>query len=106
MRCKSVTTKDYNIRTYAGGPAYCNHITYRIKNIEELPLLVWFKDFMLSYTAEGTYPWHATSLRICIIEMLHADIYDEEHEALKKYDIKNTYSVKGTEYEQSILLKV
>lgn len=98
MRCKSVTTKDYNIRTYAGGPD-CNHITYRIKNIEGLHLLVWCKDPMFSYTAEDAYPWHATSLRTCVIGILHADIYDEEHEALKKYDIKNTYSIRGTEYD-------
>ena len=79
-------TQDYNIRTHAGGP-YCNHVTYRIKNIEGLPLLVWCKDPMFNYTAEDKYPWHATSLHICVEEMLYADIYNEEHETLKKYKI-------------------
>ena len=93
-----MTTKDYNIRTYAGGPD-CNHIAYRFKNIDGLPLLVWCKDPMFTYTAEDTYPWHAMSLRTCIIEMLNADIYDEEHEALKKYNVKNSYITRGTEYD-------
>ena len=80
-----MTTKDYNIRTYAGGP-YCNHITYRIK-YEGLPPLAWCRDPMFSYTVEDRYPWHAMSLCTCIIQMLYTDIYDEEHEALKKYKV-------------------
>ena len=81
-----MTMKDYDIRTYAGGP-YCNHITYSVKNMEGLPLHVGYKDSMSSYTAAGTYPWHVMSLHICIEQVLYADIYDEEHEALKKYKI-------------------
>lgn len=81
-----MTTKEYDIRTYAGGP-YCNRITYRIKNIEGIPPLAWCKYSMFSYTVEGTYPWHVMPLRTCIIQMFHTDIYDEEHEALKKHKI-------------------
>ena len=81
-----MTTKDYDIRTYAGGP-YCNRITYRIKNIEGIPPLAWCRDPMFSYTAEDRYPWHVMPLYTCIIQMLYTDIYDEEHEALKKYKI-------------------
>ena len=80
-----MTTKDYNIRTYAGGP-YCNRITYRVK-YEGIPPLAWCRDPMFSYTVEDRYPWHVMPLCTCIMQMLHTDIYDEEHEALKKYKI-------------------